>query len=114
MAASNEESSKNSPSDLVLRVGLEFRALSQATDGFCENQFARFLGRGDEGVNPVPRVVGDVIERISRNLQYVAGSFFIVHPAGKSLDEFRTGIGDLPFALLEHLVHQLPATHSVI
>ena len=37
-----------------------------------------------------------------------------VHACGNGLDEFRAGIGNLPFPGLQHFVHKLPAANSVI
>jgi hypothetical protein len=37
-----------------------------------------------------------------------------VHSARNRVDHFRTGIGNLPFALLQHLIHQLPTADAVV
>jgi hypothetical protein len=37
-----------------------------------------------------------------------------VHPAWDRLDQFWAGLRNLPCTLLQHLVHQLPASNSVV
>ena len=81
---------------------------------FRHFQLVRLVSMGNKRVDPVPRVVGYVIQWIPRDLENVPWSFLVVHPARDGLDEFWAVAGNLPFPFLQHLVHQLPAANSVV